>query len=200
MPDTVRDIIKNAMFANGVLAANENPTNADIAMALKVLQNLIIASLSRGIGGAVFDKIVTDTVYDANINERIINGSGGNITVNLPTKLNNSNTPIPNGALIFVTGNSPAYYIYLIAKGSWVNVLDFDLNTVDPLGVENNVYLENILSAELCRRFGIQVTVDIAEVSERAQQQLYNAFMQYPQANLDPALNLWRWSAHWRQA
>lgn len=138
---TCQALIKRSLRMLGELNSGRDPPPNEAADALEALQGLYKHLVASGTLGGLRDVLASGNVT-AGENQRIVNTSGGAITITLPTTVNDYNnyeggscSPYDYGfhgsngaravrdrAVVVEAGASPTTWIYDADLASWVNI------------------------------------------------------------------------------
>lgn len=184
---TVRAIVKGAMKKLSVLAIGREPTAAQAADGLTILQSLYREWVGLGVFGRLTDVLVTSESYDARENERVVvDNSGVLVTVNLPETITQElcgsgggpydygrgcgpyetlPRPVRDGSLIVVAdinSSCEEYYIYEANVARWVLLDDLTLDSEAPLSKRYEDGLKAALASRFASYFAMEVPPSIA--------------------------------------
>jgi hypothetical protein len=194
MATSVQSIITDALLDLGILAAGEAPVAADVATCLDSLRQLLQGLPGYGIGGQLTPVVVSTSPYLAKPNERVIWAGSGSLVLNLPSLVDG--VPPRNGDRVETSNaNQDGRWFYLASAASWVNVDELTLVQDCPLGEAFVDDLVSMLAAKVARRFGVALTADLVQASERGRDRIAAAFAPDMSGTIDPAL--WSYWSTW---
>ena len=185
---TVTDIIADALTDLGVLAAGETVAGVDEATCLRAFQNMITSLPGFGLGGSLLSVLVKTSPHEAKVNEQITYTGVGSLTVTFPSVLP-TDEPIINGSRIAInSGPQAGVYVYVSANASWLAVNNITGATENPLGIDCNQSLTDMLAYRVAKRFGVPMTQEISMASDKGERTIAARFAPDMTADLDPAL------------
>lgn len=188
---TLRDLIRLALLDIGVINGARAPTAAEAADALAVFNEWVQGRFGFGAGDQLTDVVVTTSPYTANENERILWTGTGTLTVNLPATYSEGSITRPprGGARVMVTaGGVTTQHVYISSRGQWVQLGNFTLDSVDPLGPDVNHWLRVILSDRLTAMFNVPKPDDLPRRVDEAERAIAARFRPDMTALIDPPL------------
>jgi hypothetical protein len=185
---TVSDIIQDALTDLGVLAAGEVVSAVDQETCFRAFKNMITSLPGFGLGGALYSVLVSTSPHAAKVNEQITYTGVGSLTVTFPSVLP-TDEPIINGSRIAInSGPQAGVYVYISANASWLAVNDITEATDNPLGIDCNQSLTDMLAYRVARRFGRPITQEISMAADKGERTIAARFAPDMTAELDPAL------------
>lgn len=166
MARTVLDWIGRSMRMLGVLQAGKVPSGQRAKDALDAANGLILGLPEIGLAPNLKEVIASGS-YAAGEDERVVDPTGGPLTVTLPATINDcGQTRTPhNGARVVVAGKTPVTHIYLSNSG-WHQVSGLELTDPAPLGDELYTAICAVLAVHLAPEWDVEpneTTVALAQ-------------------------------------
>lgn len=171
---TCQVLFKRSLRMLGELASGREPAANEAADGLQALQGLYKHLVATGALGRLRD-VLTAANYTAGENERVINTSGGAITITLPTTVNDYNSygapgagttydygfvGLPSGvraprdrAVVVKAGATPTTWIYDADLASWVDVDGLALTSEAPFTQKLETGMAALLAAHIAGEY-----------------------------------------------
>ena len=113
---TLRTILTRAMRMTRARPVGDDPDATEMTAALEEAQSMFLVFPIRRL-----TSVLVEANYTAKENERVLNTSGGAITVTLPETIttDGSERAVYNGAIVEVSGTTVERYIYIAELGAW---------------------------------------------------------------------------------
>lgn len=163
---TVLDWISRSMRMLGVLAAGQVPDGQRGQDALEVANGLLLSLPEIGMAPTLTEVVITSD-YTAGEDERIVNISGEDLTINLPETIDDCGevrTP-RNGARVVVAGDTAITFVYL-ANSGWQQVSGLALTDPAPLGPELYTGLCAILAVHLSPEYDQEPSASVVALAQ----------------------------------
>lgn len=170
---TCQALIKRSLRMLGELASGREPSSNEAADALQALQGLYKHLVATGTLGRLRD-VLTATNYTAGENERVINTSGGAITITLPTTVTDYNdyssaagstydygfcgsgngTRAPRDRSVVVkAGATPTTWIYDADLAAWVDIDGLTLTSAAPFTQKLETGMAALLATHIASEY-----------------------------------------------
>jgi hypothetical protein len=157
---TCAQVVTSALRKTGAVNEGQTaPVAYDAQNALATLSSLYEETFSRGLFGRL-TVVLADDDYEAGENERVINTSGGAITVTRPTTITEDveeeRAPL-DLSIVVVTGAIPELYIYESNVADWVACHSLALADYAPLSSRGVHGLACWLAVRMAEESGFQI-------------------------------------------
>lgn len=169
---TCQALIKRSLRMLGELNSGREPPANEAADALEALQGLYKHLVACGTLGALRD-VLTATNYTAKENERVINASGGAITITLPMTVQDCDTfgvagasydygfcgsangvrPPRDRSVVVKAGATPTTWIYDADLAAWVDIDGLTLTSVAPFTQKLETGMAALLAAHIVAEY-----------------------------------------------
>lgn len=182
-PVTCRDIVRRALRKLSRVAAGTEVTGDDLNDSLETLQAIYLELQGQGVFGRLYDVVVTDAIYTAFPQQRIMANRMGGVAITLPTLVDPAaypggawwflgsgyydyqfrdyycgTTPLPphDGACIQTTdqfSNDQETWVYEASTARWIRLDGLNAGDAAPLGRFSEA-LASMLAQRIASEYG----------------------------------------------
>lgn len=183
---TLRTILTRAMRMTRARPVGDDPDGAEMTAALEEAQSMFLVFPIRRL-----TSVLVEANYTAKENERVLNTSGGAITVTLPETIttDGSERAVQNGAIVEVSGTTVERYIYIAELGAWKDLTGLTLDSENPFGPTHDGDVAAMIAARIAGPvFQTEAPQDVLALANAGRTNIRNAFWQKYTPTFDRAL------------
>lgn len=183
---TLRTILTRAMRMTRARPVGDDPDGAEMTAALEEAQSMFLVFPIRRL-----TSVLVEANYTAKENERVLNTSGGAITVTLPETIttDGSERAAQNGAMVEVSGTTVERYIYIAELGAWKDLTGLTLDSENPFGPTHDGDVAAMIAARIAGPvFQTEAPQDVLALANAGRTNIRNAFWQKYTPTFDRAL------------
>jgi hypothetical protein len=183
---TLRTILTRAMRMTRARPVGDDPDGAEMTAALEEAQSMFLVFPIRRL-----TSVLVEANYTAKENERVLNTSGGAITVTLPETIttDGSERAVQNGAMVEVSGTTVERYIYIAELGAWKDLTGLTLDSENPFGPTHDGDVAAMIAARIAGPvFQTEAPQDVLALANAGRTNIRNAFWQKYTPTFDRAL------------
>lgn len=183
---TLRTILTRAMRMTRARPVGDDPDGAEMTAALEEAQSMFLVFPIRRL-----TSVLVEANYTAKENERVLNTSGGAVTVSLPETIttDGSERAVYNGAIVEVSGTTVERYIYIAELGAWKDLTGLTLDSENPFGPTHDGDVAAMIAARIAGPvFQTETPQDVLALANAARTNIRNAFWQKYTPTFDRAL------------
>lgn len=183
---TLRTILTRAMRMTRARPVGDDPDGAEMTAALEEAQSMFLVFPIRRL-----TSVLVEANYTAKENERVLNTSGGAVTVSLPETIttDGSERAVYNGAIVEVSGTTVERYIYIAELGAWKDLTGLTLDSENPFGPTHDGDVAAMIAARIAGPvFQTETPQDVLALANAGRTNIRNAFWQKYTPTFDRAL------------
>lgn len=183
---TLRTILTRAMRMTRARPVGDDPDATEMTAALEEAQSMFLVFPIRRL-----TSVLVEANYTAKENERVLNTSGGAITVTLPETIttDGSERAVYNGAIVEVSGTTVERYIYIAELGAWKDLTGLTLDSENPFGPTHDGDVAAMIAARIAGPvFQTEAPQDVLALANAGRTNIRNAFWQKYTPTFDRAL------------